>query len=254
MEQILESLDVVWTKAQEPCQEITAEVIYNSSYICFTLNKIVNTEFTGDVYRLTTPPYPVDFLQVRFFIDKLAYSGLRFMYNTNEIYTVSEDNTRSRLRYELFPVFETDDYYYDEPHFLDDDMFESAEEIINNYTSNNIQYNSFEMASDLFDIGLYFKYWDGDLDPHCFRTDNRWVRIGMILLIIAKENVEHSIAPIIIYVLDQIISKLGATADIEFMTKARVFAEENTTNQLLALWKKKLLNTIHSHNRIFYEI
>ncbi len=252
MEQILKSLDVAWNKADDLFQEINCEVIYMSTYICFVLTKINNHSFEGDVYRLTLPPYREISNEIRMFIDKLAYSGLKFMYETNLIHTVNCETNRSRIRNELFPTFEIDDEFYDNPDYLDDAMFDSAEECINNIVSQQI--TPAEMASEIFEIGKYIKYWDDGINSDYFTTGDRWLSIGMILLIIAQRNRDESLASVIIYVINQIISRLGATADIEFIMKAKEFATNNTSNKLLEIWNNKLLDTINSHNRIFYEI
>ncbi len=251
MEQILDSLDVAWVRAQEPNQEITAEVIYMSTYICFTLDKINNHSLTGDVYRLTLPSVQVITLSIKMFIDKLAYKGLKFMYNTNEIYTVDETANRERIRNEMFPVFEVEDTYYDNPQALDDSMFDAAEEFINNYACND--YDPIQLTEDIFEIGMYINLWE-EINTTHFATGNRWVNIGLILLEIAKRTRNDSLSAIIIYNINQIISKLGATADMEFIRKAKEFSSNNTTNKLLQIWNNKLLVTIQRHNRIFYEI
>jgi hypothetical protein len=249
MENILDSLEIDWVKTQEPYQEITANVIYISTYICFTLVKVINPSITGDVYRLTMP-YPIISFTVRLFINKLACAGIRFMFQTNNIYTIDPSETELRIRNETTPLFEVDNIFEDDPEALDDAMFDSMQETFNNYHYTRGRYDP---TNNIFEMGMYFKNWH-KINANYFATDDRWVTIGMVMLRVAKISRQEALSAVIIYNINEILSRLGASADINFIKAAKTFASRNTSNKLLERWNHKLLDTIESYNLIFYEI
>jgi hypothetical protein len=247
MANILTSLGIDWDMAQPPSLQITASVIYLHSYICFSLNKIYDTDVTGDVYELTMPYRSLDFIH-RLLLNKLASAGLIFIFNSR-IYTIDPMESRLRIQNETSPQFE---FYieFDDPLTIDELMFDSAEEALNNFRSSRGRYNP---SNDFFEIGTYFKYYE-HINSFHFATGNRWVNIAKCMLVIAKINRNDSIAAIIAHNIYLILSRVGASADITFIRDAKEFASGNTSNSLLHRWNLKIIDTIDSYNRIFYEI
>lgn len=258
MEQILDNLQIDWVKAQPPLEDVTAEVIYFSKYICFTLSKIPSE--VGDLYRLRMP-YPVIMPEHSFLLNKLASAGLRFVFNnSNIVYQIDPERTRARINAELQPTFTRDGFiqYYGitSDDSLDDCLFEIMEITINDYREGDYT----NLQQDVFDLSEYIEHCDTVSDTH-FSTGSRWINIAMIFLSIAKISVRDQdfiTATIILYCFNSIIKRLGATADIAFLRNLKDFAEiytvNNSPNLLLKRWATTLLSTIHSHNRIFYEI
>jgi hypothetical protein len=254
MEQILDSLDIAWVRAQEPLQDVTCEVIYLSVYICFTLEKINNSTLVGDVYRLTLPPYQnTDYeYEINMFINKLAYYGLKFMLDTNEIHIVTTDSNRDRIIEEMNPTFIRNDgyQYYEYPDILDCYIFDMCTDFINNFDT----YDHVKLIEEILYMNSYFAYWKGDIDQSSFSIGNRWFNIGMLLLSIAERNRDNPISAVIMYAITSIMSRFGETAGIDFVQKAKEIAIQNTCNDLLKIWNNKLIKIIQHHNRIFYEI
>lgn len=262
MEQILDNLQIDWVKAQLPLEDVTAEVIYFSRYISFTLSKIPSE--VGDLYRLTMP-YPVVMPEHSFLLNKLASAGLRFVFNnSNIIYQIDPERTLARINAELHPTFTINGFiqYYginaddDVPTILDDCLFEMMEETINDFREGD----STNLHQDVFDLSEYIEHCETVSDTH-FSTGNRWINIAMIFLSIAKISVrDHDFitAAIILYSFNSIIKRFGATADIAFLRNLNDFAEiytaNNSPNLLLKRSATTLLSTILSHNRIFYQI
>lgn len=261
MEQILDALQIDWVKAQLPLEDVTAEVIYLSKHICFTLSKIPSD--VGDLYRLTMP-YPNIIPEHSFILNKLACAGLRFVFNTNYIYEIDNQQTMMRINNETFPTYDLDfriEYFQlneddDIATMIDDYYFDTMEENINEFRESNTQ----TLHTDLLELSYYIEHCHFISNDH-FSTGNRWNNIAIILLSIAKfsvRNHEFTTAAIILFSINSIIKRVGDTADISFVRNAKEFAalytSNNTGDLLLKRWAIQLLYSIQFHNRIFYEI
>lgn len=256
MEQILDSLEIDWIKTEHPFEEVTANVIYLSTYICFTLSKI-HAE-NGDVYRLSMP-YRNILSEHYHLLNKLACAGLRFMFVNNHIYQIDPIQTRRRINAELFTTYETNIQVNDDDDFetvVQNNVFDMMEETFNLYRE-GVHYHLYD---DVLEFSVFFDNFDF-FEHSYFSAGNRWVNIGYVLLSIAETSIKNNdftAAAIIIYSLNSVIKRVGDTADIHFLKHAKEFASLYTGNftpdPLLKRWSISLLLSLQSHNRIFYEI
>lgn len=250
MEQILNSLEIDWYINSNG---ITAEVIYLSTYIKFNLYKIQSND--GDIYRLTidNDDDDTDNFEIKYFLNKLACAGLRFMFETNDIYPINPQVSRRREYNELHLTFEVDEEFEHDPIALDNAMFDSFEETLNDYRDSNREY---DISDDVLELTNYLKFYT-HINPTQFSQGNRWVNIGFNLLNIAKfsrdcENTSLEI--IIMFCIHTIVQRFGATADISFLKEAKEFAALFCYNPCLKRWNNYILCAIAEHNRIFYVI
>lgn len=248
MENILHSLEIDWIKLEGPCEEIVASLIYITNYICFTLVKINSDEYSGDVYRLNFPN-PMLTFEMRMLLNKLACAGLKFMFRSNELYPVNPAETEHRIYGELHPTFEVIEEL-NNPVSLNDAMFDMIEETFNNYRDTSGRYF---INDNILELASYFRYFH-TIPPTSFSIGDRWANIGKILLRIAIDRREETIAALIIYCLNIALMRVGDTADISLLSAIKEFSTQPTGNKLLERWNNKILSTIDSHNRIFYEI
>jgi hypothetical protein len=257
MEQILDALQIDWVNTSHPFEEVTANVIYLSTYICFTLSKI-NTE-VGDVYRLSMP-YRTILSEHYYLLNKLACAGLRFMFVNNFIYQIDPIQTRRRINAELFPTYEFDNIQINENDdfetVVDNHVFDMMQESINLYGEGGYS----NMYSDIFEFSIFFDNFDFMYTSY-FSTGDRWLNIGHALLSIADISIKYNdfvLASIIMFSLNSVIKRIGNYADIHFLKFVKEFAALYTGNftpdNLLKRWANTLLISLQSHNRIFYEI
>jgi hypothetical protein len=252
MENKLTSLGIDWEKAQPPLEDVTASVIYLNEYITFSMYKECSIE-GGDMYRVIMPNRVLK-LPHRLLLNKLASSGLKFkLGSSEEMYMIEPRESRERIeneRNQMYVLEGLEELEEEGEEAVDEAMYETAEEGINNYR------NGENPSEEFFEIGIYFKYWNTITENH-FVIGDRWVNIGFIMLRIASMNIEESLSAIIMYNLNLIITRVGARADIRFIKEAKEFASSNvinTSNRVLERWNRTLLDTIESLNRIYYEI
>ncbi len=251
MERILDSLEIDWEKINHPHEEIRASVIYLAKYIKFCLIKIRADDLMaveGDVYRIII--YEHLTFHHMFLLNKLACAGLRFVFRSLVEYRINPEETQRRHLNEARPAFEVNEEFEHNPEGFEDAMFESIEDAYNNFNDGWVGYDPSE---ELIETSLYIRFHPSITEEH-FATGNRWVNIGMEALKIAEQNQSKPLSAIAIYSLFEIISRVGSTADIGFIAKAKEVASLETNNALLRRWNGRLLNKINSFNRIFYEI